>query len=232
MPKIKNKPEQRRVVFTANTFIEIEQLQKDGYQLPRNKNPWLNSKEVGVRKKGIVWGWSQNEISEYTKCATDVLYFTQFCHIKSEDGATKPMKIRDYQEDVLLVCQGTRVINMSSRQSGKDQPLDALLWTNNGSIKMGDIKLNDKIFDETGNLTTVVGIYPQGEKDVYQITFADGSTVKCGYEHLWGVEDILGNYRVLSLKDILENKYLTNRGDYKYFVKTTQPVNYSKKELW
>jgi twinkle protein len=49
---------------------------------------------------------------------------------------------------------------------------------------MGDIKLNDQIFDESGNLTTVVGIYPQGDKDIYKVTFADGSTVKCGYEHL------------------------------------------------
>lgn len=189
MPKIKNKPEQRRVVFTANTFIEIEQLQKDGYQLPRNKNPWLNSKEVGVRKKGIVWGWSQNEISEYTKCATDVLYFTQFCHIKSEDGATKPMKIRDYQEDVLLVCQGTRVINMSSRQSGKTVTaaitiLHYCLFNNDKNVMIVSNKADTviEIIDKIKNIYKLLpfwmkpGIVTWNQKN---ISFENGCKIKC-----------------------------------------------------
>jgi hypothetical protein len=37
------------------------------------------------------------------------------------------MQLRDYQYDVLTTYKNNRVINMSSRQSGKDQPLDSIL---------------------------------------------------------------------------------------------------------
>ena len=43
------------------------------------------------------------------------------------------------------------------------------------------------VYGEDGNLYNVTGIFPQGVKDVYEITFRDGTKTRCGLEHLWRV---------------------------------------------
>lgn len=71
--------------------------------------------------------------------------------------------------------------------TGKAQPLDAKILTPNGWVTMGDIAINDEVITPDGNISNVIAVYPQGEKEIYKITFADGrSTEACG-EHLWKV---------------------------------------------
>lgn len=69
--------------------------------------------------------------------------------------------------------------------SGKAQPLDSLILTDAGYIKMKDVTIGTKIYGEDGNLHNVIGLYPQGTKDVYKITFSDKTSVECCKEHLW-----------------------------------------------
>ena len=52
---------------------------------------------------------------------------------------------------------------------------------------MKDIQLGDKVIDGLGNETEVIGIYPQGKKSVYKITFSDRTSTFCSDEHLWKV---------------------------------------------
>jgi PBSX family phage terminase large subunit len=77
------------------------------------------------------------------------------------------------------------IIADGSIRAGKEQPLSANLYTPSGVRKMGDIKVGDYVFDRTGHYTKVLAIYPQGMKDIYEITFHDGSKTRCGKEHLW-----------------------------------------------
>ena len=69
--------------------------------------------------------------------------------------------------------------------AGKAQPLNSLVCTPKGFIEMGDIQLNQMVSNPDGTNSKVVGIYPQGMKDIYAITLADGSVVECSDEHLW-----------------------------------------------
>ena len=61
--------------------------------------------------------------------------------------------------------------------------------TDQGFTRMGDIKVGDKVFGSDGKPTEVIGVYPQGVKAIYRMTFADGSYSDCGLEHLWNVTD-------------------------------------------
>jgi superfamily II DNA or RNA helicase len=56
-----------------------------------------------------------------------------------------------------------------------------------GYIQMGEIKPGNRVFGSDGEVINVLAIYPQGEKDVYRITFSDGRYAECGAEHLWTV---------------------------------------------
>jgi len=85
-----------------------------------------------------------------------------------------------------------------------------------GSWKlMRDIKIGDKVLAQDGTETSVIGVYPQGKKEVFRVTFADGRFVDCCEEHLWTVWDAgkghRGKWRTLTTREIIErNKELVN----------------------
>lgn len=68
---------------------------------------------------------------------------------------------------------------------GRSQPFDANILTPNGYKKMGEIVVNDLVIDSDGQPTKVEGVYPQGELDIYKITFTDNVSVECSADHLW-----------------------------------------------
>jgi phosphate starvation-inducible PhoH-like protein len=68
---------------------------------------------------------------------------------------------------------------------GRSQPLDASVMTPDGPVNMGDLYIGSKVLGRSGHPVTVLGIYPQGELDVYKITFTDGASTECSADHLW-----------------------------------------------
>jgi len=73
---------------------------------------------------------------------------------------------------------------------GKAQPLDSLVLTPNGWKRMGDMKIGDNVITPNGHTSKVVGVYPQGEKDIYNVIFEDGRSAEACGEHLWKVYGI------------------------------------------
>jgi superfamily II DNA or RNA helicase len=114
-------------------------------------------------------------------------------------------KPRSYQMDYLYyaINHGNHV-NGSSVGTGKAQPLGTTIWTPKGAKKMGDLKIGDKILGVNSGIQTVTGIFPQGKKKCYKVTFTDGSFTKCCEDHLWNVCLEKGGQRILSLKEIKE----------------------------
>ena len=128
---------------------------------------------------------------------------------------------------------------------GKEQPVSEPVLTEFGWLKMGDIKVGTRVFGEDGELHTVTAIYPQGIKDVYEVTFRDGTKTRCGLDHLWTVstkkqrESMRKNndyrFKVLTLKEIIkdyktENKNYKRNGHkykYKYNVPINKPINFN-----
>lgn len=86
--------------------------------------------------------------------------------------------------------------------TGKAQPLDAKIKTPNGWVTMGDVRIGDTISAPDGSETTVSSIHPQGEKEIFAVTFADGRSTECCKEHLWRVSHG-GSWSVRSLESIL-----------------------------
>jgi hypothetical protein len=72
--------------------------------------------------------------------------------------------------------------------AGKLQPNSERVLTPSGWVMMGEIRPGDFVIGSNGKPTKVTDIFPQGIKDVYRVTFSDGSCVRCGLEHLWEVQ--------------------------------------------
>lgn len=98
---------------------------------------------------------------------------------------------RDYQEDWCNYQFGPGPIKVNNMQTGqgKEQAIDAPVLTPNGFVKMGDIQLGDEVISRDGTPTMVTGIFPQGVKELFNITLEDGRVVEAGAEHLWKVFD-------------------------------------------
>lgn len=96
--------------------------------------------------------------------------------------------------------------------AGKAQPLYSKIKTPTGWTTMGEIKVGDKVDNAVGGVATVIGVYPQGKKDIYEITLEGWCgyryTTRCCKEHLWSVSQeflkIDGNI-VVSLDYLIEN---------------------------
>lgn len=68
---------------------------------------------------------------------------------------------------------------------GRAQPLESKVLTPKGFRKMGSIKVGDFVCGKNGHPTKVLGVYPQGQLDVYRMYFSDGTSVECSGDHLW-----------------------------------------------
>lgn len=67
---------------------------------------------------------------------------------------------------------------------GKAQPLYSKIRTPYGWTTMGEIKVGDKVFTGQGNVAEVLGVFPQGLRDIYEITLADGRKIRVADNHL------------------------------------------------
>jgi hypothetical protein len=110
----------RQMIFTTKSVDEATNNINDGIVIKRYQNPWLKS-EVGLRRSGVSFRMSKEEQEEYIKCALNIDYFVEkYCSVKREDGSIGPIRLRDYQEEILNNFMNHRFnILMSSRQSGK-----------------------------------------------------------------------------------------------------------------
>jgi hypothetical protein len=132
--------ENKKFVFTSKNIADITEQIGDGVVIKRYQNPWFKN-EVGVRRAGISFGITACEWEEYFKCAESVQYFAEnYCQIKREDGSIGPIKLRDYQRDILDLYENNRVILCASRQSGKCFSFIGKVLQENGSeISIGNL---------------------------------------------------------------------------------------------
>lgn len=75
--------------------------------------------------------------------------------------------------------------------SGKACSLDTLLpKAFGGYTTMGEVRIGDRILDESGQPCTVTGATPvMHDHTVYEVTFDDGTVVKADADHRWWVHD-------------------------------------------
>ena len=76
-----------------------------------------------------------------------------------------------------------------STGSGKNLHIDTIIPTINGFKTIKTIKEGDIIFDKNGKPSKVLAKYCPKETKFYELTFSDGTKVKCGGGHLWEVID-------------------------------------------
>ena len=93
---------------------------------------------------------------------------------------------------------------------GRAQPLQTKVPTPLGWREMGSLKEGDWVIGSNGQPTQVLGIYPQGQKEVFRVTMTDGSSTLACAEHLWPVRTAYDKRRNRPAR-ILETREMMGR---------------------
>ncbi|AXE26327.1 phosphate starvation-inducible protein PhoH [Streptomyces globosus] len=107
-----------------------------------------------------------------------------------------------------LMANGTIEVAPLAYMRGRAQPVFTKVLTPDGWRPIGDLQVGDLVVGSNGEPTPVLGVYPQGEKDIYRLTAQDGSWTLCCGEHLWTVRTASDKrrgkpWRVLETKDMI-----------------------------
>lgn len=140
-----------------------------------------------------------------------VNFFPVFQDLPSGERVPAISRLRDNEWFFAEMYQCARVEKkglgmFGTRRFGKALLDSELIYTPHGSKKIGFADIGDIIYGDDGNLTTVVGVYPQGFVDMYKITFEDGRSIVCCGQHQWKVK-YHGDYKVMSTMGIIHSDF-------------------------
>ena len=184
--------------------------------------------------------------------------FTPYNDILAKQGK----KLYQHQEEgVKFLLSRNGSILADDMGLGKMEIVGNQVFTPYGRVRIGDLKIGDKIIGSNGKPCNIIGVYPQGVKDLYKITFNDGYSILVGGEHLWSVssnnsgensknrenryitlstEQMLNENLVLEQKGINWNEkrpykfktyYKQKNGDSKWQIPIVKPIEFENNDI-
>lgn len=122
--------------------------------------------------------------------------------------------------------------------TGKGLPLSSRVLTPSGWIEIGSIEVGSFVIGGDGRSYPVEGVYDQGEQDLFEVSFSDGTRTICDGSHLWSVKshnDIARGrpWRVLSTEELTRTnlKFGKRRQSRTWRIPMVSPPSFDKKEL-
>lgn len=130
---------------------------------------------------------------------------------------------------------------------GKALADDENVVTPTGYKQIKDIKVGDYVIGSDGQPKMVLGVFPQGERDIYRVVFSDKTSCRCDKEHLWNVNSLRQrkrgthrhgvsvrnpdySYKTKTLSQIMEEG-LVVRKMRNFRIQMTKPVEFTEHEL-
>ncbi len=133
--------------------------------------------EAGERL-GFLPGDIQAKVDPYLRPLFDALY-----------DMLDPDRVNGYFE------RGVIEVAPLAFMRGRAQPLSSLVLTPSGFRPIGSLQVGDLVVGSNGLPTPVLGVYPQGRKEVFRLRAQDGASTLCCAEHLWQVFTASGRRR-------------------------------------
>ena len=135
----------------------------------------------------------------------------------------------------VIEAKEPNILCLAGAGTGKSIPNSTMIPTPDGWKKVSEIKEGDFLFDQEGNPTKVLGVFPQGKKEVYEITFGDKRTAKCCIDHIWSVHKDTwkdkNTFRDYTLKEILADTWekIDKRGhkSHQFSIPCSKAVKYN-----
>jgi phosphate starvation-inducible PhoH-like protein len=121
-------------------------------------------------KLGFLPGTLSEKIDPYLRPLYDALY-----------------EMIDAEQIGRMMERGTIEVAPLAYMRGRSQPLDRQVLTPDGFQPIGTLEVGDLVIGSDGRPTPVLGVYPQGRREVFRVQTQDGASTLCCAEHLWAV---------------------------------------------
>ena len=121
-------------------------------------------------KLGFLPGTLSEKIDPYLRPLYDALY-----------------EMMDAEQIGRLMERGTIEVAPLGYMRGRSQPYASRVLTPSGFKPIGSLSVGDLVIGSDGYPTPVLGVYPQGRRDVFRVQTQDGASTRCCGEHLWAV---------------------------------------------
>jgi phosphate starvation-inducible PhoH-like protein len=117
---------------------------------------------------------------------------------------------------------------------GRAQPLATPVATPFGWKAIGSLQVGDYVIGSDGRPTQVLGVFPQGRKEVFRVSMSDRTATRCCGEHLWTVytpEDRTrtGKPRVLETRQMIGTERRNHQ--HRYELPLVAPVQFPAQEV-
>ena len=193
----------KRMAKMRNAFAALSQAQDE---LLRNGDP----EERLQKALDAVSVIGQEDAEADIKDPVDVLdaVFANMAKAFSTPGGL--IGISSGFENIDIFTQGFQqpdiIVVAAPPSMGKELINSALVYMMDGTSKqIGEVMKGDKLASIDGKPSSVIGVYPQGVKDIYQVTFSDGRSVIAGIEHQWEVNNKSWKEpKILTTADVIE----------------------------
>ena len=121
-------------------------------------------------KLGYLPGTLSEKIDPYLRPLYDALY-----------------EMIDAEQIGRMMERGTIEVAPLAYMRGRSQPYDCQVLTPDGFRPIGSLQVGDLVIGSNGLPTPVLGVYPQGRREVFRVRAQDGASTLCCGEHLWAV---------------------------------------------
>jgi phosphate starvation-inducible PhoH-like protein len=86
-----------------------------------------------------------------------------------------------------LITDGVIEVAPLAYMRGRALPVGTPVLTPDGFRSIGSLRVGDLVTGSDGRPTAVLGVYPQGVKEVFRVTTQDGGSTLASGDHLWAV---------------------------------------------
>jgi phosphate starvation-inducible protein PhoH and related proteins len=121
-------------------------------------------------KLGFLPGTLSEKIDPYLRPLYDALY-----------------EMMDGEQVTRLMERATIEVAPLAYMRGRSQPHSSRVLTPSGFQPIGSLSVGDLVIGSDGCPTPVLGVYPQGRREVFRVRAQDGASTLCCGEHLWAV---------------------------------------------
>ena len=164
------------VTTPAGAFLN--RVHNEGYKMYEYR--YVLKPEFQVPEGDVANFMTDEEVEAYEKSLN--ISESEYEKVENKEQYERVTKFTETHD--AITTAGNQIINAVAG-SGKALANGTEVLTEDGYEVIESLKVGDKVFGTDGKLHTVLGVFPQGKKKMYEIKTTDGVDIPCSPDHLW-----------------------------------------------
>lgn len=214
----------RKLISVAGEIAEV------GYSVPEDVTAAVDQAEA------MVFDIAERRVTDTLKPLQSLLMASldrlESLYTRGETITGVPTGYVDLDERLYGLQPSSLVIVGARPAMGKALALDTRIPTPEGWTTMGEIRLGERVFDESGlpcRVTYTSPIYT--DRICYRVEFDDGSSLVADAEHQWFADDRRNVSRVVTTQQMVDEGVREQGGRHRWFIPVTSPLQCEEREL-